>query len=134
MAVSAHRPCLSRLSATVSRDMTHDGYARGGRRAVPPGRLHRLAVSLRCLTYTVQPAWPALPAWYPVRVRLCRVLLGQWPSLHDLLRPSLACVRPLRWYYATVRLPMAVHVGLIAHRLLPPSRPLPAAENHRVSR
>ena len=29
---------------------------------------------------------------------------------------------------------MVVHVGLIAHRLLPPFRPLPAAENHRVSR
>src|SRR5580700_1801169 len=63
-----------------------------------------------------------------------RVLLGQWPSLHDLLRPSLACVRPLRRYYAAVRLPAAVHVGLIAHRLLPPFRPLPAAESHRISR
>jgi hypothetical protein len=63
-----------------------------------------------------------------------RVLLGQRPSLHDLLRPSLACVRPLRWYYAAVRLPMAVHLGLIAHRLLPAFRPAPAAEGHRVSR
>ena len=74
-----------------------------------------------CLTYTVQPAWPALPALCPARVRLFRVLLGQRPSLHNLLRPSLAFVRLLRRYYAAVRLPAAVHVGLIAHRFLPPS-------------
>src|SRR5208282_5714477 len=83
-----------------------------------------LLILLRCFTYTVQPAWPACLALHPVRVRLFRVLLGQRPSLRDLLRPSLACVRPLRWYYAAVRLPLAVHVGLIAHRLLPPFRPL----------
>jgi hypothetical protein len=41
-------------------------------------------------------AGPALPARCPARVRLFRVLLGQRPSLHDLLRPSPACVRPLR--------------------------------------
>jgi hypothetical protein len=58
----------------------------------------------------------------PARVRLAHVLLGQSPSLHDLLRPSQAFVRPLRWYYATVRLPAAVHLGLIAHRLLPAVR------------
>ncbi len=46
----------------------------------------------------------------------------QRPSLHNLLRPSLAFVRPLRRYYAAVRLPAAVHLGLIAHRLLPPFR------------
>src|ERR1039457_2117060 len=94
----------------------------------------QLLVTFGCLTYTVQPAWPALPAWCPARVRLCRVLLGQRPSLHDLLRPSPACVRPLRWYYAVVRLPFVVHVGLIAHRLLPPIRPLLAANDYRVSR
>jgi hypothetical protein len=48
-----------------------------------------------------------------------------------------AHVRPVRrgipQYYAAVRLPIAVRVGLIAHRLLPPFRPSPAAENHRVS-
>src|ERR1039458_6204211 len=82
----------------------------------------------------VQPAWPALPARCPVRVRLFRVLLGQRPSLHDLLRPSPAFVRPLRWYYAAVRLPIAVHVGLRAHRLLPPIRPALATDGHRVSR
>src|ERR1039457_4557281 len=50
------------------------------------------------------------------------------------LRVSLACVRPLRRYYAAVRLPIAVHVGLIAHRLLPPIRTEWAANGHRVSR
>jgi hypothetical protein len=62
------------------------------------------------------------------------VLLGQQPSLHGLLRPFLACVPPFHRYYAAARLPAAVHVGLIAHRLLPPFRPSPAAEGHRVSR
>ena len=102
--------------------------------AMQQGGEPQLLVLLRCLTYTVQPAWPALPALRPVRVRLCRVLLGQRPSLHGLLRPSLACVRLLDWFYAAVRLPVAVRVGLIAYRLLPPFRPLPAAESHRVSR
>jgi hypothetical protein len=59
---------------------------------------------------------------------------SQRPSLHDLLRPSLACVRPLRGYYAAVRLPIAVHVGLIAHRLLPPIRRLAATDGNRVPR
>jgi hypothetical protein len=101
---------------------------------VQQGGEPHLLVLLRCLTYTVQPAWPAVPALHPERVRLCRVLLGQRHSLRDLLRPSRACVRPLRWYYAAVRLPVAVRVGLIAHRLLPPFRPLPAAESPRASR
>ena len=56
------------------------------------------------------------------------------PSLHDLLWPSLAVVRPLRWYYAAVRLPAAVHVGLMAHRFLPPIRQHQAADGNRVSR
>jgi hypothetical protein len=62
------------------------------------------------------------------------VLLGQQPFLHGLLRPSLACVPPFHRYYAAARLPAAVHVGLIAYRLLPPFRPSLAAESHRVSR
>src|SRR6266851_2049742 len=66
--------------------------------------------------------------------RLCDVLLGQRPSLHDLLQPSLAFVRSLRRYYAVARLPATVHVGLIAHRLLPPIRLLAAADGNRVSR
>src|ERR1019366_8455502 len=49
-----------------------------------------------CLPHMVQPAWLAFPSLRPVRVRLSHVLLGQRPSLHDLLRPSLAFVRPLR--------------------------------------
>src|SRR5437016_10360006 len=101
---------------------------------VQQGSEPHLSVSLGCLTYTVQPAWPAVSARCPARVWLFRVLLGQRPSLHDLLRPSLACVRPFRWYYAAVRLPLTVHVGLITHRLLPPVRPFPAADSHRVSR
>src|ERR1035438_385359 len=80
------------------------------------------------------PLGPLSPARCPVRVRLFRVLLGQRPSLHDLLRPSPAFVQPLRWYYAAVRLPIAVHVGLRAHRLLPPIRPALATDGHRVSR
>src|SRR6266851_5659652 len=76
---------------------------------------------LCCLAHTVQPAWPAFPARCPVLVRLFRVLLGQRPSLHNLRRRSPALVRLLRRYYAAVRLPPAVHVGLIAHRVLPPA-------------
>ena len=38
-----------RLSVTVSLDRPHDGFARGGRRAAPPGRPHRLATSPRPL-------------------------------------------------------------------------------------
>ena len=37
-------------------------------------------------------------------------------------------------HYAAVRLPLAVHVGLRAHRLLPPVRRLPATDGNRVSR
>jgi len=43
---------------------------------------------------TFQPVWPALPTPRPARVN---VLLSQQPSLHSLLRPSLAFVRLLRW-------------------------------------
>jgi len=103
----------------------------------------QLLVSFCCLTYAFQSAWPALPPLRPARVELVRVLLlespsgvraSQRPSLNDLLRPSLAFVRPLRWYYAAVRLPAAVHVGLMAHRFLPPIRQHQAADGNRVSR
>ena len=48
---------------------------------------------------------------------------------------ALPCLRStLRQYYAAARLPAAVHVGLIAHRFLPPIRPSLAADGHRVSR
>ena len=93
-----------------------------------------LWVPLGCLTYTVEPACPAIPTLRPARVRLFPVLLGQRPSLHDLLRPSQAFVRPLRWYYAAVRLPIVVHMGLIAYRFPPPIRCLSASDDNRVSR
>src|SRR5467141_2432635 len=89
---------------------------------------------LCCFAHTVQPAWPAFPARCPALVGLFRVLLGQRPSLHTLRRRSPALVRLLRRYYAAVRLPVAVHVGLIAHRLLPPVRLLLAADGNGVSR
>src|SRR5947209_17708782 len=81
-----------------------------------------------CFAHTLQPAWPALPTRGSARVRLLRVLLGQRPSLHNLRRRSLAFVRLLRWYYASVRLPAFVHEGLMAHRLLPPARSLLTGE------
>jgi Adenosine deaminase len=59
----------------------------------------RVVLREACLTHTVQPAGPASPARPPVRVRRFHVLLGQRPSLHDLLRPSPAFVRSLRRYY-----------------------------------
>src|ERR1017187_1074024 len=65
---------------------------------------------------------PTDPAPCPVRVRLWRVLLGLRPPLHNLRRRSLAFVRLLRQYYAAIRLPAAVHEGLIGHHLLPPAR------------
>src|ERR1019366_7668814 len=37
-------------------------------------------------------------------------------------------------YYDAVRLPAAVHLGLIAHRLLPTVRVLPATDGHGASR
>src|SRR5947207_5108251 len=86
----------------------------------------QLPVLLRCFAHTLQPAAPASPARCPVRVRLWRVLLGQRPSLHNLRRRLPAFVRLLRRYYAAVRLPTAVHGGLMAHRLLLPARSLPA--------
>src|SRR5215471_3548805 len=77
-----------------------------------------------CFAHTLQPAWPAFPARCPAQIRLLRVLLGLWPSLHNLRRRSIAFVRLLRRYYAAVRLPIAVHEGLAAHRVLPPALPI----------
>ena len=59
----------------------------------------------------------------------CVFSLVQRPSLRNLRRRSPALVRLLRWYYAAVRLPAAVHEGLTAHRVLPPARLLPAGGN-----
>src|SRR5215831_16551178 len=74
-----------------------------------------------CSAHTLQPAWPAFPARCTAQVRLPRVLLGLWPSLHNLRWRPIAFVRLLRRYYAAVRLPAVVHEGLIAHRVLPPA-------------
>ena len=75
-----------------------------------------------CFTHTVQVAQLAGPALSPGRGRLPDVLLGRSPSLHALRRCLLTLVRTLRRYYATVRLPTDVHVGLRAHGLLQPAR------------
>ena len=84
--------------------------------------------------HTLQPAWPAFPARCPARVRLWRVLLGPRPSLRNLRRRLPAFVRLLRRYYAVVRLPLAVHEGLAAHRVLPPARRVFSTGSHGVSR
>jgi len=70
----------------------------------------------------VQVAQLADPALSPGRGRLPDVLLGRLPSLHALRRRSPTFVRTLRRYYATVRLPAGVRVGLQAHGLLQPAR------------
>jgi len=59
---------------------------------------------------------------------------GQPPSLHNLRQRSPAFVRLLRRYYAAVRLPATVHVGLICSRFLPPARRFPATGDNGVSR
>jgi len=104
-----------------------------GRKPLVRPRVYSL-VLLCCLPHTVQPVWLLFPPRYPVRVRLFHVLLGQPPSLHDLLPPSLAFVRPLHRYYAAVRLPAAVHLGLIALRLLPTVRVIPTTDGRGASR
>src|SRR4051812_47915331 len=77
-----------------------------------------------CFTHTEQAAQLADPALSPGRGRLPSVLFGRSPYLHALRRRLSVVVRALRWYYATVRLLTAVHVGLIAHGLLQPARRL----------
>src|SRR5580698_2911793 len=101
---------------------------------VEQGREPHLPVLLRYFPHTSQSVCPALPALRPVQVRLFRVLLGQRPFLHNLRPRFPALVRLLRRYYAAVRLPAAVHGGLIAHRFLLPTRRLAAAGSHGVSR
>src|SRR6516225_1888770 len=74
-----------------------------------------------CFAHTLQPTWPGFPARSPVQVRLPRVLLGLCPSLRNLRQRFFAFVRLLRRYYGAVRLPIAVHKGRAAHRVLPPA-------------
>src|SRR5437588_7026419 len=73
-------------------------------------------------THTAQVAQLAGPALSPGRGRLPDVLLGRSPSLHALRRCLLTLVRTLRGDYSTVRLPINVHVGLLAQGLLQPAR------------
>src|SRR5947199_10757788 len=75
-----------------------------------------------CFAHTEQIAQLADPALSPGRGRLLSVLFGRSPSLHALRRRITTVVRTLRRYYATVRLPTGVHVGLPAHGLLQPAR------------
>src|SRR5712692_6950960 len=78
--------------------------------------------SKRCFTHIEQVARRAGPALRPGRGRLPDVLLGRSPSLHTLRRWLSTVVRVLRRYYATVRLPIDVRVGLLAQGLLQPDR------------
>ena len=80
------------------------------------------------------PLYSLFPARCPARVRLIRVLLGRRPFLHSFLQPSLVFVRLLRRYYAAARLPIAVHPGLIAHRLHPAVRVVPTTGSNGASR
>src|SRR5664280_635233 len=63
-----------------------------------------------------------ITALSPRRVVLVRVPLGQPPFLHQLRRRLPGLVRQLRRYYAAVRLPTVVHLGLAA--LAFPERPV----------
>src|SRR6266487_2181610 len=104
------------------------------RHMVQQGREPHLLVFLRYFPHTFQSVWPALPTLRPAGVRLFRVLLGQRPFLHNLRLRFPTLVRLLRRYYAAVRLPVAVHGGLIAHRFLHPTRRLATAGSHGASR
>src|ERR1019366_2958386 len=72
--------------------------------------------------HTEQVARRAGPALRPGRGRLPDVLLGRSPSLPALRWRLSTVVRALRRYYATVRIPTNVHVGLLAQGLLQPAR------------
>ena len=104
------------------------------RHMVKQGCELQLPVLLCRCAHTLQPTWPTLPARCPARVRLWRVLLGPRPSLRNLRRGLPALVRLLRWYYAVVRLPLAVREGLAVHHVLPPARRILPTGSHGVSR
>jgi hypothetical protein len=69
-----------------------------------------LTLSSAYPTQPPQRAEHVLLALSPGHVTLGRLSLDQTPSLHHLLgRSRLGLVRRLRWYYGSVRLPVAVH-------------------------
>src|SRR5664280_2320866 len=67
-----------------------------------------------------------ITALSPRRVVLVRVPLGQPPFLHQLRHRLPGLVRQLRRYYAAVRLPTVVHLGLAAFAF--PERPVPPSQ------
>ena len=123
-----HSRCSPLLQAVITLPQQFFGYM------VQQGGEPYFPVSLCCFSHTVQPAWPVFPTRCSAWVRLFHVLLGQPPSLHNLRQRSPAFVRLLRRYYAAVRLPAAVHVGLICSRFLPPARRFSATGDNGVSR
>src|SRR5664279_4995148 len=121
-----HRPVLALLTHTVP---TSDAWAPS--RSVDQG-CSVLPFFAACRTrFSPLGSLPRLDVRHELG---SRVLLGQRPSLHSLLRPSPAFVRLLRRYYAAVRLPATVHLGLIAHRLRPAVRVRLPTDGNGVSR
>jgi hypothetical protein len=121
-----HRPVLALLTHTVP---TSDAWAPS--RSVDQG-CSVLPFFAACRTrFNPLGSLPRLDVRHELG---SRVLLGQRPSLHNLLRPSPAFVRLLRRYYAAVRLPATVHLGLIAHRLRPAVRVRLPTDGNGVSR
>jgi len=83
----------------------------------------RFPVLPRNSAHTFQRTWRVnITALSPRRVLLARVPLGQPPFLHQLRHRLPGLVRQLRRYYAAVRLPVVVHLGLAA--LAFPERPV----------
>ncbi len=83
-------------------------------RSSPLGPFSRLGVRHRlgCSMFSLVSALPSTPS------------AGGWPTL----------VRMFRRYYNAVRLPAAVHVGIIAHRFPPPTRIFSTAGGDWASR
>ena len=84
----------------------------------------RTFISTCCFSHAQQPERHSHPALRPGSGRLLCVPLSQPPSLHDLRQRfrRAALVRPLRWYYAVVRLPTDVHGSLSVCSLGCPAR------------
>ena len=95
----------------INRDMVKQG-----------GEPRTLVLACR-FAHTLQPGQPVSPALRPARGLRQRVSLSRSPSLHPLRgRWRSVLVRRLLRYYATVRLPLAVHAGRTAGGLLRPAR------------